>query len=187
MKTQILAALGESELRPAAALNAALAANDRVKYLFSLLQVALDHAEHPAHPAVTLKRERNACGIDDPDLDAAVASARMVGTKCRVQGAGTILARIGADMRLMAAPVLGVKPDEFGTRLEHLLAALPSTEDDLVDPVAISAMMAAGHEGSDSLRPWPKKCWMAPPLIIWQRRIAPWCSPSWLGLTAPRS
>ena len=151
MKTQILAALGESELRPAAALNAALAANDRVKYLFSLLQVALDHAEHPAHPAVTLKRERNACGIDDPDLDAAVASARMVGTKCRVQGAGTILARIGADMRLMAAPVLGVKPDEFGTRLEHLLAALPSTEDDLVDPVAISAMMAAGHEGSDSL------------------------------------
>jgi len=37
MKTQILAAIGETELQPAAALNAALAANDRLKYAFSLL------------------------------------------------------------------------------------------------------------------------------------------------------
>ena len=102
MKTQILAAIGESELQPAAALNAALAANDRVKYLFSLLQMALDHAEHPEHPAASLKRERTACGVDDPDLDGAVASARTVGKACRVQGAAKILARIAADMRVMA-------------------------------------------------------------------------------------
>jgi uncharacterized protein Yka (UPF0111/DUF47 family) len=151
MKTQILAALGESELQPAAALNAALAANDRVKYLFSLLQMALDHAEHPEHPAATLKRERNACGVDDPDLDDAVASARKVGKACRVQGAGKILARIAADMRLMAEPVLVANPDEFGTRLKQLLGALPKAEDDVLDPGAISAMMAAGHEGPDSL------------------------------------
>ena len=44
MKTQILAAIGEKELQPAACLNAALAANDRVKYAFSLLQMALAHA-----------------------------------------------------------------------------------------------------------------------------------------------
>ena len=66
MKTQILAAIGEKELQPAARLNAALAANDRVKYAFSLLQMALAHAEHPEQPAATLKRERIACGIDDP-------------------------------------------------------------------------------------------------------------------------
>ena len=47
MKTQILAAIGERELQPAARLNAALAANDRLKYAFSLLQMALAHAEHP--------------------------------------------------------------------------------------------------------------------------------------------
>ncbi|MBB4196655.1 uncharacterized protein Yka (UPF0111/DUF47 family) [Rhodoblastus sphagnicola] len=151
MKAQILAALGERELQPAAALNAALAANDRVKYLFSLLQMALDHAEHPEHPAATLKRERNACGIDDPDLDGAVASARKVGAKCRVQGARNILARITADMRLMAAPVGGAKSDAFGSRLEGLLAVMPGTQDDLVDPAVLSAMMAAGHDGPDSL------------------------------------
>ena len=44
MKTQILDAIGESELQPAMRLNAALAANDRLKYAFSLLQMALAHA-----------------------------------------------------------------------------------------------------------------------------------------------
>ena len=47
MKAQILAAIGETELQPASALNAALAANDRLKYVFSLLQMALAYAEHP--------------------------------------------------------------------------------------------------------------------------------------------
>ena len=79
MKTQILAAIGEKELQPAACLNAALAANDRVKYAFSLLQMASDHAEHPEQPAATLKRERIACGIDDPEFDTASAGARMMG------------------------------------------------------------------------------------------------------------
>ncbi len=34
-----------------------LAANDRIKYFFSLLQLALTYAEHPNQPAGTLKRE----------------------------------------------------------------------------------------------------------------------------------
>ncbi len=151
MKTQILAAIGESELQPAASLNAALAANDRVKYYFSVLQMALAHAGHPEQPAATLKRERIACGVDDSDLDGAVASARMAGKTCRVQGAGKILACIAADMRVMAAPALAAKPDEFGARLDGLLAALPGAENDFVDPAAISAMTAAGHDGADGL------------------------------------
>ena len=36
MKTQILAAIGETVMQPAAGLNEALAANDRIKYSFSL-------------------------------------------------------------------------------------------------------------------------------------------------------
>ena len=85
MKTQILAAIGEKELQPAACLNAALAANDRLKYAFSLLQMAVAHAEHPEQPAVALKRERIACSIDDPDLDTVVAGARMMDNSCRVR------------------------------------------------------------------------------------------------------
>jgi hypothetical protein len=148
MKTQILDAIGESELQPAMRLNAALAANDRLKYAFSLLQMALAHAEHPEQSAPTLKRERIACGIDDSDLDGAVAGARMVGAACSAPGAARILARIADDMRIMAAPALAAKPDEFAGRLGKLLAALPKGEDDLLDPAAVSAMMQAGQPAS---------------------------------------
>jgi uncharacterized protein Yka (UPF0111/DUF47 family) len=151
MKTQILAALGETELQPAASLNAALAANDRLKYAFSLLQMALAHAEHPDQPSATLKRERIACGIDDPDLDMVVAGASMAGKSCRIVGASRILARIADDIRLMSAPVLAVNPDGVAARLDALLAGLPTAVDDLLDPAAISAMTQAGHGQAGSL------------------------------------
>jgi hypothetical protein len=124
MKTQILAAIGETVLQPAARLNEALAANDRIKYFFSLLQLALSYAEHPNQPAGTLKRERVACGIDDPDLDTVVAGARTSGKSCRVPGATQILARIAADARLMGAPILASDPDGLEARLDGLLKAL---------------------------------------------------------------
>jgi hypothetical protein len=47
VKTQILATLGEKGLQQASALNVGLTANDRLKYAFSLLQMALEHAQHP--------------------------------------------------------------------------------------------------------------------------------------------
>ena len=151
MKTQILAAIGEKELQPATSLNAALMANDRVKYAFSLLQMALAHAEHPEQPSATLKGERKACGIDDAELDSAVAGARMAGKICHVAGAKRIVARIADDMRVMAAPVLAVKADGFAARLDGLLKGLPAATDDLLDPDPVAAMTQAGHKGADSL------------------------------------
>ncbi len=150
MKTQILAALGESGLQNASALNAGLAANDRIKYGFSLLQMAIEHAGDPRQPAANMKRERLAAGIDDPNLDAAISGARSVGGHCRIPGAARILGRIEEDMRLMAAPVLAAGAADIGQRLEALLAALPDAKDDLVDPGAVSAMTRAGG-GRDSL------------------------------------
>ena len=151
MKTEILAAIGENMLQPAACLNAALAANDRIKYAFSLLQLALTYAEHPEQPAATLKRERIACGIDDPALDTAVAGARINGKLCRVPGAARIISRIADDVRLMAAPVLATNPEGLAARLEGLLKALPAASDDLLEPDAISAMMRAGRDHPDSI------------------------------------
>lgn len=151
MKSEILAAIGEKELQPAEQLNAALAANDRVKYAFSLLQLACAHARDPDQPPSTLKRERIACGIDDPDLDVVIAQARMTGKSCLVPGAAQIVGRIADDMRSMAAPVLAAKPDGLAGRLDALLKALPKGKDDLLDPDAISAMTQAGHKHADSL------------------------------------
>lgn len=151
MKTAILAALGETELQPAAALNAALAANDRLKYAFSLLQMALAHAEHPEQIAATLKRERIACGIDDPTYDTTVNGARMRGKSCCVPSGGRIMVGIADDLRLMAAPVLAAETDGLlAARVDGMLAALPKMTGDLSDPEIVSAMMQADHGGADS-------------------------------------
>ncbi|MDP9096838.1 MAG: DUF47 family protein [Pseudomonadota bacterium] len=151
MKTRILAALGESGLQQATALNAGLAANDRVEYFFALLQMAVEHALNPKHPAISLTRERLTVGVDDADLDQAVAGARAVGKECRIPGAAWIMQLIASDMRLMAAPVAAAHETSFGDRLETLLAACPQVTDDLVDPNAISAMTRAAP-GMDSLK-----------------------------------
>ena len=85
MKAEVLAAIGETGLSRSGAVNAALAANDRVKYLLTLLQMAAAHADQPDQPPANLKRERIACGIDEPSLDAFTAAARRQGaaTTCR--------------------------------------------------------------------------------------------------------
>jgi hypothetical protein len=49
MKTQILAALGEDGLQSASALNAGLAANDRIKYGSQQLQRRPTHDRSPAN------------------------------------------------------------------------------------------------------------------------------------------
>jgi uncharacterized protein Yka (UPF0111/DUF47 family) len=151
MKMQILAAIGEKELRPVTSLNAALAANDRVKFGFSLLQMALSHAEHPEETPATLKQERIACGIDDPHLDSVVGEARMIGKRCHVTGAAQIVVRIASDMRVMAAPILAAKPNGIAARLDGLLGALPAVTDDLLDPSAIAAITQVSNTQTDSL------------------------------------
>src|SRR5271165_7359516 len=155
MKTEVLAAIGEDGLRRPAAVNAALAANDRVKFALTLLQAALAHADHPEQPADNLRRECIGCGIDDLELDGMVAATRRQGARYQVPGAARLLARIAADMRVMAAPVLaaGRHPGQadVAARLDALLAAMPAAADDLLDAGAVAAMTRARHVGADSL------------------------------------
>jgi uncharacterized protein Yka (UPF0111/DUF47 family) len=148
MKSEVLAVIGEGGLRQPAAVNAALAANDRVKYAFTLLQMAAAHADQPEQPPASLKRERLACGIDDPALDGLTASARRAGaTQYLMPGVAGLLARIAADMRTMAAPV-----GDADGRLETLLAAMPTAEGDGLDAATLSAMTTATPaRGKDSL------------------------------------
>ena len=151
MKTEILAMIGEPELRRTTALNAALAANDRLKYVFSVLQTAAAHAAHPDQPAPSLKQERIACGIDDEELDLCVAGSAMAGQACRLPGAAGLLQRLAKDTRIMAAPVLDADPALFAKRVETLVLSIPDAANDLIDPTAIVAMTKATRDGDDSL------------------------------------
>ncbi len=153
VKTAVLEVIGETALQRAEQLGAALFANDRIKYLLSLLQTAFNHADHPEQAPGSLMRERVACGIDDVRLDDIVAAARREGERYRLPGAGQLMARITRDMRVMAAPVLAARgaDDEFANRMDAVLASIPDATDDLLDGVAIAAMTRVGSGKSDSL------------------------------------
>lgn len=151
MKTEVLTAIGADGLHRPAAVNAALAANDRVKYAFSLLQTAAAHAEQPQLPPITLQRERLAAGIEDAALDGFTAAASRSGDAYLIPGAGALLARLAVDVRIMAAPLLDPDPSGFAPRLDALLAALPAAVDDRLTAAELAAVTQATPDGADSL------------------------------------
>lgn len=62
-KSQAVAMLGQRGLMMPVWVNAALAANDRLKLYLSVLQAAVAHAEHPERDALDLGRELAAVGL----------------------------------------------------------------------------------------------------------------------------
>jgi hypothetical protein len=104
MKTQILETLGEQGLGLPSQVEAGLAANDRLKYYFSLLQVSRSHADNPDQASPSLRQERLVAGIANSAQDQTVAAARKEGTSYRLSGCGELLAAIVSDARIMAAP-----------------------------------------------------------------------------------
>jgi len=153
VKTKVLEAIGETELQQAAAVNAALAANDRIKYYFSLLQMAQSHAEQPGQSVAALRRERLASGVQNAAFDKVAAEARLqAGGRVMLPECRRLLACIAEDARTMAAPVLAAPTGgTFGKRLETLLAALPAAEDDVLGADDIGRITRAGHGHDDSL------------------------------------
>ncbi len=148
MKAQILAAIGETGLERSTQLNAALAANDRLKYFLSLLQMAAEHADRPEQPVAILRQERLACGIKDAGLDDLATAARRENGYYHVPGCAKVLQRITEDLRIMATPVLARPIEE---RMDRLLAALPPYQDDQIPAQAVSAITRARHGKADSI------------------------------------
>ncbi|MBK9608956.1 MAG: hypothetical protein IPO58_21925 [Betaproteobacteria bacterium] len=79
-KTRIIKTLGEPGLLLPVLLNDGLAANDRAKYYFTLLQAAATHARHPEAQVSSLRRERLASGVDDETCDQVVAASTLAAT-----------------------------------------------------------------------------------------------------------
>src|ERR1035441_5142557 len=102
-KQEIIGSLGEKQLLLPDLVQSGLAANDRVKYFFTLLQLAKEQCEQHAANPPDLQREREASGVPDTDLDGVIAASRgLPGGRCRIPGAAALLGRIGtclAEMR----------------------------------------------------------------------------------------
>jgi uncharacterized protein Yka (UPF0111/DUF47 family) len=151
MKAQILATIGENALGRASQVNAALAANDRIKYYLSLLQTAVSHSEHPDQPSTNLRRERLAAGVGEIEWDEVVTATHRNGDGyCRIPGCAKILESLAQDLRVMATPVIG-DDGVFAQRFEHLLSRFPIPENDAIQPQTIQEITRAGTEAHDSV------------------------------------
>ncbi|MGZ5039974.1 MAG: hypothetical protein ACXWBQ_04455 [Usitatibacter sp.] len=150
-KTRIAGILGERGLVMPALVNAGLAANDRAKYYFTLLQGAAAHASRPDRPAPDLRRERLACGIDDASLDAVVGASRAEGDGLRIPGASSIARCLVDEVAAMAAPFAQRPELGYGARLDALRASVSLARDDGVRAEDIDALTRAAAEGPDSL------------------------------------
>ena len=147
MKTAMIETLGEDALTLPAQIEAGLAANDRLKYYFTLLQVARSHADQPDRPASSLKQERLAARIDDGTLDRVVAATRKEGSCYRMEGSGRLMAVIADDASIMAAPA----GTAFQPRLIGLVERLPKANDNLIESHVIDDITRADRDHADSL------------------------------------
>jgi uncharacterized protein Yka (UPF0111/DUF47 family) len=155
-KNRIINALGESKLLLPALLNAALAANDQVKYLFTLLQLARERAQHPHAATSNLMQERIACGLDDEDeLDNVVEASRRDGDDgYRIPHAERILTLITRNIRSMLEPLREAARAEFDglvQRHQRFLLAGTHAQHDAISGKTILAITSAERKVGDSL------------------------------------
>ncbi|MBV8488371.1 MAG: CHAD domain-containing protein, partial [Planctomycetaceae bacterium] len=161
-KARIVGELGETQLLLPAQVSEALAANDRAKYLMTLLQVAREHADHPDLATTDLRQERLACGVEDAELDTVVARSLKEGTDAYVvPSARRILDRLVENVRQMMTPLrlqagsaqLGGERlgDPYEERVVRLLSQAPALGDDRITGEYLDRLTTGRRENGDSL------------------------------------
>lgn len=155
-KNRIISALGESRLLLPALLNAALAAVDQVKYLFSLLEHARHRADHPHVGFSSLYEERLACGLDDEDdLDLVIAGSRPESEDTyRIPHAERILTLVARDIRSMLEPLREASRGEFEElvqRHQRFLLGSGGAQLDVIAGRTITLVTSADRGQGDSL------------------------------------
>ena len=149
----MIAALGEDHLLLPGLVAGALAANDRVKYLLTLLQTARAAADG-AIGMTSLHEERMACGVDDVGLDRVVGGSAREPDGCyRIPGAEALARRAIDEAQRMLAPLdaAGVSAArDLGERVAAVSAAL-SLEGDLVDSEDVVRLTAGRGGDGNSL------------------------------------
>ena len=127
-KSLIIEDLGESALLLPQALEKALAANDRIKLCFTLLQAAKQHAEHPEEPFADLTAELQAAGMESSLQTTIPGSHPEANGLLRVPAAERILEIVRENLASMRLPLeLAQTADAaaLAARERALLACLP--------------------------------------------------------------
>ncbi|MEW6119598.1 MAG: hypothetical protein AB1593_05885 [Pseudomonadota bacterium] len=152
-KTRILDSLNEQALLLPSLVNRALAANDRVKYRFTLLQAAQAHAERPDAVASSLRAERLAAGVPDGELDRVVSESERVGQgRYRIPDAHAIVRDALADVGEMLEPLqVAATPDSAAFAERYAAFPAADAEGDELAADAILKLTSGDRGGGDSL------------------------------------
>ncbi len=157
-KEQIVEELGEFLLPNL--VNKGLVANDRAKYLMTLLQSAKEHANRPDGGFTNLQAERTACGIEEPAFDSIVErSHRQANGLYCVPDVDRVHQQLVENLRSMLAPIqaYGKVQDasngcaaEYRRRLEALTADTPAFPEGHISGAYIDQITSAQPPQGDS-------------------------------------
>jgi uncharacterized protein Yka (UPF0111/DUF47 family) len=152
-KKSILKELGEEELLLPELVNTALAANERIKYYFTLLQTAQSRALHPDREFPSLKKERETAGVENALLDSVVQGAEDLGSGTyRIPYAEEIFSAIKACMREMSLPILGRgEAHDYDKRLTELLEGWPDGGEESLSEQFLQRLTSGDRKRGDSL------------------------------------
>jgi hypothetical protein len=150
IKADILERIGERGLLLPQLINQGLAANDRLKYYFTLLQTAYAYVRTPGGHVPDLRNEREAAGISDESLDQVVGASQMVsGGSVHIPGAALILDRVLLDVRRMLDPVatsagmhgeLAERSAIYARRLDEQVARVPPCTGDQINGSVLESL-----------------------------------------------
>ncbi|MGO9319514.1 MAG: PEP/pyruvate-binding domain-containing protein [Solirubrobacteraceae bacterium] len=152
-KDRIIATLGESELLLPDLMSRALSANDRVKYLLTLLQSARAAADGDPD-ASDLRQERLASGVPDAALDRVVqASTRREDGLYAIPGAAGLVDATFDELETMLAPLRAASVKASG-KLDERVGRLRQgvhPDGDAITAQDISRLTAGRRRDQDSL------------------------------------
>ena len=154
-KSSIIDVLGEGALLLPRRLEEALAANDRLKMCFTLLQAAERHADHPGEPVPDFVTERRAAGMNG-EFDLRIGDSRREASgELVLPGAAALRAELLRDVEAMRSPLALAAVDgaaALAAREQALGAQLPAFDHDRVPRGTVAAITRASREaGADSL------------------------------------
>jgi uncharacterized protein Yka (UPF0111/DUF47 family) len=150
-KGHIIDSLGEQQLLLPSKVNAALSANDRAKYLLTLLQAARTRAEHPERWNSDLRSERLACGVEDSSLDGVVGRSESVGQgNLVVPRAGELVQRLFSEVQTMLDP-LAAEGTGLRQRLQARRDALGAVASEQMTVRQIDQLAHGERERGDSV------------------------------------
>jgi uncharacterized protein Yka (UPF0111/DUF47 family) len=151
-KSAAVESLGEGKLLLPAQATAALAANDRLKFCLSLLQLAVRHAQAPDAPAVDLGQERAAAGLRDSWPEEMVTASVQVDGEYELPQLARLKELVRNDLALMARPLTTADPaTEFAPRAQALAAWIATLHASRLGAGEIARFVDVAAAGPDTV------------------------------------